>query len=49
MTAGLRREGNMRRKIVLLTTVLILASESVATAECAWVLWVELDPREKKE
>ena len=39
----------MRRMIVLLTTVLLLGSASVAAAECAWVLWVELDPREKKE
>ncbi len=39
----------MRRMIVLLTTIVVLASASVATAECAWVLWVELDPREKKE
>ncbi len=29
----------MRRMIVLLTTVLLLGSASVAAAECAWVLW----------
>ncbi len=29
----------MRRMIVLLTTILVLGSASVAAAQCAWVLW----------
>ena len=31
----------MRRMIVLLTTVLLLGSASVAAAECGWVLWIK--------
>jgi len=43
----------MRRMIVLLTTVLLLASASIAAAECAWVLWlhateVEILPKQNK-
>ena len=29
----------MRRMIVLLTTIVVLGSASVAAAECAWVFW----------
>ena len=39
----------MKQATIALTMVLLLGSASVAAAECAWVLWVELDPREKKE
>ena len=34
----------MRRIIVMLTTVLLLGSASVAAAECAWVLWMKYFP-----
>ena len=33
----------MRRMIVLLTTILLLGSATVAGAECAWVLWERVE------